>query len=90
VIVSAKHRFVLWVPTLLFVFLILGNFGRDTGGELIFSISTRGMISSVLILTGATLLSHGERQTFVSGIVFWVLALAALLLGRSTLLVVHF
>ncbi|MGB5872802.1 MAG: hypothetical protein WBG80_03060 [Bacteroidota bacterium] len=81
---------ILWVPTILFVYLILGSLETDAVGELIYRINLRGLVSSVCILGAAVFVSRGERGPFVVGIVLWVLALAALLLEPTTLLVIHF
>jgi hypothetical protein len=89
-VISAKHKVTLWVPTILYVYLMLGEFGTDKLGGLVYRISTRGAVSSVLILSAAVLISHGSRGAFIAGIVCWVLALAALLLEKSPLLVLHF
>jgi hypothetical protein len=80
---------VLWVPTILFVILMIGEFGRDKVGQTVFRVSFSGLISSVLIIGAASLVSQGGRL-FIFGIVLWILALCALLLGHSTLLVIHF
>jgi hypothetical protein len=87
---TAKHMVILWVPTILFVFLILGSLETDAAGELIYRINLRGLVSSACILGAAVFVSRGERGPFVVGIVLWVLALAALLLEPTTLLVIHF
>jgi hypothetical protein len=87
---TAKHMVILWVPTILFVFLILGSLETDAAGELIYRINLRGLVSSVCILGAAVFVSRGERGPFVVGIVLWVLALAALLLEPTTSLVIHF
>ena len=89
-IITTKHRFMLWVPTLLYVWLVLGDFGRSPAGDVIYRISQGGALSSVLILTAAVCLSRGGNVLFITGIVLWILALAALLLGDTTLLVLHF
>ena len=87
---STKHKVVLWVPTLLFVYLILGSLETDPMGELVYRITLRGLVSSICILGAALFVSRGERGPFMVGIVLWVLALAALLLEPSTFLVIHF
>jgi len=87
---TTKHRVILWVPTLLFIYLILGSLESDGPGELVYRINLRGLVSSVCILSAAMFVSRGERGPFMVGIVLWILALAALLLEPTTLLVIHF
>jgi hypothetical protein len=87
---STKHRVILWVPTLLFIYLILGDLETDALGELAYRINLRGLVSSFCILGAALFVSRGEQGPFMVGIVLWILALAALLLEPSTLLVIHF
>jgi len=89
-IVSAKHRVLLWVPTLLFSYLILGDLGRDGTGALTYHVSVRGFIASVLIILAATFIHRGERAGFAAGIVLWILALLSLLLEDSVLMTIHF
>jgi hypothetical protein len=89
-VISAKHKITLWVPTILFVYLMLGEFGTDRMGNLVYQVNLRGVVSSVLILSAALLISHGSRGTFVAGIVCWILALSALFLEKTHLLAIHF
>jgi hypothetical protein len=80
----------LWVPTLFYVALMLGTIDRGPEGELVYRVSTRGLVSTVLLTVAALLITYGERRAFAAGIVFWLLALAALLLNNSVLMVIHF
>jgi hypothetical protein len=49
----------------------------------------RGLVSSCLITAAALLITYGERKAFVAGIVFWLLALAALALRNTAVMIVH-
>lgn len=89
-VISAKHRVTLWVPTILYVYLMLGEFGTDKFGELVYRVNLRGAVSSVLILSAATLITQGGRGTFVAGVICWILALVALLLEKAPLFALHF
>jgi len=91
VIISAKHRVLLWVPCLLFSFLVVGTLKRTPFSDWLFTVHNNGLWSSVLIIAAAALISKGEKGAFFAGIACWVLSLAALfLLSRATVLVVHF
>lgn len=89
-VISTKHKVTLWVPTILFIYLMLGEFGTDQVGDLVYRVNLRGVVSSVLILSAAILITQGSRTAFVVGIVCWVLALVALFLEKAPLLVLHF
>ena len=69
---------------------MLGEFGTDPLGNLVYRMNLRGAVSSVLILSAAVLITHGSRGAFVVGIICWILALAALFLEKSPLMVIHF
>jgi len=89
-VISAKHKITLWVPTVLFVYLMLGDFSTDRMGHLVYQVNLRGVVSSVLILSAALLISHGSRGAFIAGIVCWILSLAALFLEKTHLVAIHF
>jgi hypothetical protein len=87
---SAKHRVMLWVPSLIFICLVLGSLERDRFGELIYRVFTGGFWSSVLLFVAVLLIPRGERVSFYLGITCWILAILVLLLvERSTLLIIH-
>lgn len=90
-IIGLKHRVMLWTPTLLFVFLVLGDVSRGKEGEWIYRIYSNGFVVSVLILSAALLISRAERGSFIVGVILWVLSLGALfLIDRSVLAILHF
>jgi hypothetical protein len=90
VILQTKHKVLLWVPALLYAALILGDWQRDIYGGLIYRIYMRGAISSLLILMAAALITGGTKSAFITGIVCWILGLAALALANTTVAVIHF
>jgi hypothetical protein len=88
-VLTTKHKLMLWVPTILYVVLMLGNLDREPAGGFVYRISMRGLVSSCLITAAALLITYGERKAFVAGIVFWLLALAALALRNTAVMIVH-
>ena len=87
---TAKHKVLLWVPSLIFIYLVLGNLERDKLGEMIYRVYTGGFTSSVLLLAAILLIPRGERFSFYAGIVCWILSVVLLLLiNKSTLLILH-
>jgi len=88
-VISAKQRITLWVPTILYVYLMLGEFGTDTLGSLVYRVNLRGAVSSILIISAAVLISHGSRGAFIAGVFCWILALAALFLERTHLMAIQ-
>lgn len=89
-IVSLKHRLMLWVPCLAYVLLVIGDFHRGAGGDFVLRTTFRGVVSATLVLFAAACLTSGGRGWFIAGVVLWLLGLAALLLSNATLVVVHF
>ncbi len=90
-VISAKHRLLLWLPCLMFSYLVLGTLEQRGMGGWVYRIRTNGFWCVLFLLTAATLISRGEKASFVLGIVFWLLSLAMLfLLSQSTLIVIHF
>jgi hypothetical protein len=91
VIISAKHRLLLWAPCLLFAFLVVGTLRRSPFSEWLFTVHKNGMWSSIFIVAAAALISRGEKVAFFMGVLFWILSLASLFfLSRTTLFVLHF
>ncbi len=89
-VVSAKHRVMLWVPSLIFIYLVLGEIEHDRFGELVYRVNTAGFWCSLLLFVAMLLITRGERASVTVGVVLWGLAiLALLLLGHSTLFVLH-
>jgi hypothetical protein len=87
---SAKHRVMLWVPSLIFISLVLGNLERDRFGGLIYRVFTGGFWSSVLLVAAVLMIPRGERVSFYIGVACWILAILVLLMvERSTLLIIH-
>ncbi len=88
---SAKHRVMLWVPCLLFIYLVLGELERNRDGGLAFRVFKGGFVCSLLLCGAALLITHGERRSFYIGIVCWILSILTLLfIDKGTLLVIHF
>jgi hypothetical protein len=88
---SAKHRVMLWVPSLLFIYLVIGTLERSRQGDMVFRVFTGGVLCSVLLFAAALLITRGERTSFYVGVVCWLLSILSLLLvDRSTLIVIHF
>jgi len=89
-VVSAKHRVMLWIPSLIFIYLVLGNVEHDKVGDLIYRVNTSGFWCSLLLLVAVLLITRGEKGTVVLGVICWGLAITALLtLGSATLMVIH-
>ncbi len=90
-IITAQHRVVLWVPSMLFAILVVGTIRRTPFSDWLFVVHKNGLWSSLLIVVAAALISKGGEGTFYAGVVCWILSLAALfLLSPTTLLVLHF
>ncbi len=90
-IITAKHRVLLWIPCLLFVFLVVGTIRRNPFSDWLFAVHKNGLWSSLFIIAAAALISKGQAGAFYAGVVFWILSLAALFfLSSSTLFVIHF
>ena len=73
----------------LFVLLMLGSLGHGPVGEMVYRVSLRGIVSSSLIVLAALLITYGERKAFVAGILCWLLALGALTMHTSSVIVIH-
>jgi len=90
-VLTTKHKVLLWVPCVLFTYLALGNFEKTIEGGLIYRVHASGFVSSVLLLAGAILVMKGERIAFSIGILLWTLSISLLIsLGSGTLVVIHF
>jgi hypothetical protein len=89
-LVATKQRFLLWLPSLLFMALVLGKFDRRVDGDFVYQILENGFISSVFLLFAAAFIAAGDRKSFAAGIIMWVLALIALFaLNRNVIVAVH-
>jgi hypothetical protein len=88
-IISLKHRIMLWVPCLAYIVLVVGEVQQRVGGDTVLRVTTRGGASALLVFCAALCLTSGDRGWFITGVIFWVLGLCALLLGNGTLFVVH-
>ena len=90
-VLTTKHKVLLWVPCVLFIYLALGNFEKTIAGGLIYRVHTSGFVSSILLLAGVILIMRGQHITFFIGILLWVLSISLLIsLGSGTLVVIHF
>jgi hypothetical protein len=88
-LISVKHRLFLWVPSLMFVAMVLGRFDPTATG-LVYRVMENGCVSSFFLLIAATFLSVAETKSTRTGIVMWILALAALFaLKQMPILVIH-
>jgi len=90
-VLTTKHKVLLWVPTVLFMYLALGDFEKTAAGGLMYRIHTPGLISAILLLIGSLFVMKGERfALFYVGILLWALSIALLLsLGSGTLVIIH-
>ena len=90
-IISVKYRLLLWVPTLIFVWVVLGESGTGRHAEPTYIVYTNGLIGSLLIVSAAFLMTKAERGAFAAGIMLGLLGVVAFfLLNRSIFLVLHF
>jgi hypothetical protein len=90
-VLTTKHKVLLWVPCVLFIYLALGNFERAVDGGLAYRVHAGGLVSSILLLTGVILVMKGENVAFTIGIILWALSISLLLfLGGGTLFIIHF
>jgi hypothetical protein len=88
-LISVKHRLFLWVPSLMFVAMVLGRFDPTATG-LVYRVMENGAVSSFFLLIADTFLSVNEVKSTRTGIVMWILALAALFaLKQVPVLVIH-
>ena len=88
-LISAKQRLFLWVPSLMFTAMVLGRF-EPTATGLVYRVMENGCVSSFFLLIAATFLSVAEVKSTRTGIVMWILALAALFaLKQVPVLVIH-
>jgi hypothetical protein len=89
-LVATKQRFLLWLPSLMFIALVLGRFDWQGHGDFVYHVLENGFISSVFLLFAAAFVGAGDRKSFGAGVVMWVLALIALFaLKRTVILTIH-
>jgi len=77
VLIPAKQRIFLWVPSLMFVALVLGKF-EPTATGLVYRVMENGCVSAVFLLIADSFLMVADNKSTRTGIIMWVLALAAL------------
>ncbi|HUI09338.1 MAG TPA: hypothetical protein VL221_03365 [Bacteroidota bacterium] len=76
-LIPAKQRIFLWVPSLMFVALVLGRF-EPTATGLVYRVMENGCVSALFLLVADGFLSVAEVKSTRTGIVMWLLALVAL------------
>jgi hypothetical protein len=73
----------------MFIAMVLGRF-EPTATGLVYRVLENGCVSSFFLLIAAVFITIGDPKSFRTGIVMWVLALAALLvLPSRAILVIH-
>ncbi len=88
-LISAKHRLFLWVPSLMFVALVLGRF-EPTATGLLYRVMENGCVSSFFLLIADSFLSVPDAKSTRTGIIMWILALVALFaLKQVPVFVIH-
>jgi len=88
-LISTKHRLFLWVPSLMFVALVLGRFDPTATG-LVYRVMENGCVSSLFLLIADTYLSVNDPKSARTGIIMWILALVALFaLKQVPVFVIH-
>ena len=88
-LISAKQRFFLWIPSLMFVALVLGRFDPTATG-LGYRVMENGCVSSFFLLLADSFLSVADVKSTRTGILLWILALVALFaLKQIPIFVVH-
>jgi len=88
-LIPSKQRVFLWVPSLLFVALVLGRF-EPTATGLVYRVMENGCVSAVFLLIADGFLTVADVKSHRTGIVMWVLALVALFaLKQIPVLTIH-
>jgi hypothetical protein len=88
-LIPAKQRLYLWVPSLMFVALVFGRFDPTATG-LVYRVMENGCVSSFLLLIADSFLSVADTKSTRTGIVMWLLALVALFaLKQVPVFVIH-
>lgn len=88
-LISKKLRLFLWVPSLMFVALVLGRFDPTATG-LVYRVTENGCVSSFFLLIADSFLSVNDTKSTRTGVVMWILALVALFaLKPVTIYVIH-
>jgi hypothetical protein len=89
VLISTKHRLFLWVPSFMYIALVLGRFDPTATG-LVYRVMENGCVSGFFLLIADTFLSVADNKSTRTGIVMWILALVALFALRQVpILVIH-
>jgi len=76
-LIPTKQRIFLWVPSLMFVALVLGRF-EPTATGLVYRVMENGCVSALFLLIADSFLMVADTKSTRTGIVMWVLALVAL------------
>ena len=76
-LIPARQRVFLWVPSLMFVALVLGRF-EPTATGLVYRVMENGCVSAVFLLIADGFLTVADPKSTRTGIVMWALALVAL------------
>jgi len=76
-LITARQRVFLWVPSLMFVALVLGRF-EPTATGLVYRVMENGCVSAVFLLIADGFLTVADPKSTRTGIVMWALALVAL------------
>ena len=88
-LISAKHRLFLWLPSLMFVALVFGRFDPTATG-LVYRVMENGCVSSFFLLIADSFLSVTDAKSTRTGIIMWILALVALFaLKQIPIFVIH-
>ena len=85
-LIPPKQRLFLWVPSLMFVALVLGRF-EPTATGLVYRVVENGCVSAVFLVIANGFLTVADPKSRRTGIVMWALALAALLALKQVPLV---
>ena len=76
-LIPMKHRLFLWVPSLMFVALVLGRFDPTANG-LVYRVMENGSVSSFFLLIADSFLTVNDTKSTRTGVIMWILALVAL------------
>jgi hypothetical protein len=88
-LITLHQRLFLWVPSLMFVALVLGRFDPTATG-LVYRLMENGCVSSLFLLIADVFLSRPDVKSTRTGIVMWILALVALFaLKQIPVFVIH-
>ncbi len=80
-----------WAPVFLFVFLVLGSVDKGGQGEWLYRVYTNGLYGSLLLVSGALMMTKAEQGSFLVGLILGAVGLAVFfLLDKSVFIVLHF